>query len=423
MALLNPRKIRKSTTPISLLTILIVAAIGLTIGSKLPVSAQDLTGTDYKIEGATLSGGSLANSANYSLINTLGEINGNPYVSNSSYSLKVGSIEAFIANVPKVSCFETDSDGSSLCTTGPAFLNTGGVVRVCGVPGCYNRARIEIDPQNNPADALYGIQISSDNFSADVQVVDGITRRPKALSLRNLADYMTKTAWEANSLNIAGLEPNKEYWVRIVALHGDFTESSPSPTFSASTVYPSVNFDIDISGQGGVSAETSPPYTIFFSGNDKLFRGGSAQTAPMLIWLDIDSNAKDGVAIVQLGQDGGLYSANQSYLIASSTADLSAVGEGFGLQNFDYSGSGLYSSFIIGSGQGELSEILVDSNYIETSLNSVGAVSTSFLRVYSSSGPVAAGRLAMRVKAKASEIAPAETDYTETITFVAVPRY
>jgi hypothetical protein len=385
--------------------------------------AEDLTSPNYKIEGATLSGGDLATSTNFSLTSTISEITGNPYQDSSLYTAKLGSLETFIANTPRVKCFETDTDGSSDCESGPTYLNTNGIVTVCGFPGCYNKARFEIDEQDNPTDTLYGIQISEDNFVADVRQLDGTLGTLKEVGLRDISDYKTKASWESSTINIEGLPTNTQLWIRISALHGNFTESTFSPIVSATTVYPSVDFDIDIDDASGVATESSPPYTISFQGDTTLFRGGSLQTADDLIWLDLSTNANRGAVILEVGENGGLDSSSSPYLISSATDNLSIVPEGFGLQNFDHTGTDSYCNYMSGGGSGELGNILVETDYSAPTDHSVGIVSTSYSKVYDGDSPLASCRVAMKAKAKASTSAIAASDYTETITIIAVPRY
>jgi len=387
------------------------------------INAEDLTSPNYKIEGATISGGDLKTSTNFSLLSTVNELTGNPYAESTLYTVKLGSLETFVANTPKISCFETDSSGSSNCSTGPSYLNSNGLVTICGAPGCYNSARVEIDTQNNPADTLYGIQISEDNFVSDIKQIDGTLLTPKDFANRTITDYKTKTNWESNTLNIKGLKPGTQVWVRITALHGDYTESTYSPVISATTAQPSVDFDIDIAPDSGSSTETGTPYSIAFTGSTRLFSGSSLQTATDLIWLDLSTNAARGSVILEVGDNGGLYSASGPYTIVSATADLSIVSEGFGIQNYDYTGSGEYCSNIDGGGSGELGNLTVTADYAAPTLNSVGIIDTDFSKLYDGNAPLLDCRTALKVKAKASANAIAASDYTETITLIAVPRY
>lgn len=404
---------------------LLMALTGLYFSGELFITiakAETLDSTNYRIEGATLTGGDIAESTNYQVVSTVGEIATDPYATSSNYILKLGSTETFIADVPTITCFETISDGSSSCTTGPSYLNSNGMVRVCGPNGCYDRARIEFSTLNNPTDTVYGIQISDDNFVTDIRQIDGTTYEPKPVSSRTTADYKTKTAWDAVVTNIRGLQADTQYWVRVSALQGDFTESAYSPILTATTANATVDFDIDIDDSAGVASETAAPYLLTFTGTNQLFAGGAVQTATDLIWLDISTNANDGFAVVQKGLNGGLYSVSESHLIPTVTGDLGAEVAGFGLQNYDYN-SGIYSANYDGSGTGSLGTITVSTNYLNSSINNVGPVNTIFNKVYDSDGPTESGRVGLFAKAKADVSTPSSTDYEETITIIIIPRY
>lgn len=388
------------------------------------VLSETLTSPNYRIDGATVGGGTADTSdsgtGNFSLFTTVSDFSGNPRVTSSAYELRPGNPETFLANTPQVSCFETTSSGSSDCTSAPAYVNSSGMVRVCGSTGCYNKARMEIDIQNNPADTLYSVQISDDNFATDLQVIDGVTFRPKPLEDKELADFLSKSAWETPVFNILGLQSGTQYWIRVTALHGDFTESSPSPVATATTANATVSFDIDITDMNETNPETAAPYTIAFTGGDQLVAGGAQVRATNLIWLDSDTNAEGGIAIIHDGLYGGLYSANGSYTINSATADLAVAAEGFGIQNYDYSGTETYQDNY--SGNSDLGEITVETDYNGADYN-VGIVDTDAIKLYDGDGPIDSGRTATMVRARASTSASQQSDYTETITFIIVGRY
>jgi hypothetical protein len=381
-----------------------------------PLYATDLESTGYKIQDATLSSsGEITESTNFSVLSTVGEFSADPRNYSTNYSIKRGPLEIFTANIPLISCFETTTDGSSNCTTGPTYLNTNGMTTVCGPTGCYNSARFEIDEQLNPSDTLYGVQISTDNFTSNIQYIDGTTKKPKEEPTIN--DYLTKTDWETPVTNIKGLQSNTQYDLRITALHGDFTESSPSPTQTATTSSASLIFDIDIANESGTSTETSPPYNITFSNETRLVQTGPARSSTNLIWLDAQTNGSGGFAIVQKGSNGGLYSPTTLYTINSTTTDLDGTIEGFGLQSF-YTAQ----QYEDGSGNGALASITTLTDYTNSG-NNVGQISTSFSKVYESDGPVKSGRVGLKLKARASAAATQGTDYTEEITFIMVPKF
>lgn len=382
------------------------------------VFGEDLNSTNFKITGARLDGGGEATQSttgDFKLLNTIGDFSGDPRVTSTNYSANIGEVEVFTANVPKIRCFETTTNGSSSCTTGPAYLNSGGMTRVCGPTGCYDRARFEIDTQNNPADTLYAIQISDDNFVNDIRYIDGVTKRPILSSVVTIDDYLTNTGWESSTFNIYGLDISTQYYLRAVALHGDFTESIASPIVSATTSLPTLSFDIDIAGQSGTSTETASPYTISFTGDYKLTPSAPAQTSNNLIWLDGNTNGLGGFAIVVKGQNGGLYSPTIPYTISSASADLDGTTEGFGIQSF-------YSASLYHTGDGALGTISTISPY-NGSNNNVGIVSTIANKVYESTLPTHSARMALLLKARASTSAQPATDYSEIITITLVPRY
>ncbi len=378
----------------------------------LIVFAEELDSTNYKIVGAkTSSGGGLGDSTNYSLINSIGKISANPRVYSTNYRLYQEPSFAFLAAQPTIQCFETDTDGTTACTSGPPELLAGGMVAICGGDGCYDKARFEISASSNPSDTLYGIQISTDNFVSDIQYIDGSTFRPE--STYDINDFRTEAVWETEDFNIQGLTPNTTYYLRISALHGDFTQSDNSIVANATTTTGSIEFDIDIAISTGIDTETAPPYTISFATSTELIPGAFATTASTLVWLDIDSSSVGGVSIIQYGKNGGLYSPTTSQTITSDTEDLDEnLAEGFGLQSYyiDY-----YSSSYFG-------EITAETNYSGT-LNSVGAVSTTANKIYSGDGPIKDGRVAMYLKARAGVDKQAASDYGEEIYFVLVPLY
>ncbi len=392
----------------------------LTLSNTSLVFAETLESGNYKIDGANLTNGGqpkTSGTGNFSLLETIGDFSGDPRASSTNYQTKLGTVDVFTANVPKISCFETSSSGSSNCTTGPTYLNSNGMITVCGPSGCYDRARVEIDAQNNPDDTLYSIQISTDNFASDIKYIDGVTKKPTLIANITIADFLTKSSWESSATNILGLEANTTYSVRATALHGDFTQSPAGPSMNATTALPTMTYDIDIASTTGSTTESGAPYTVTFSNNSKLIQTGPTQTSDDLIWLDANTNAQGGVAILMKGLNGGLESTTASYTIDSATVDLDGTSEGFGLQNYQV--SQLYN---LGSGNGSLSTLIPNAIYTGTG-NSVGLIDTLFTKVYESDGPIHSGRTSVFLKARASASASEASDYTETITIVFVPRY
>jgi hypothetical protein len=286
------------------------------------------------------------------------------------------------------------------------------MVAICGTGGCYNKARFEIAPNGNPTDTLYSVQISTDNFISDIQYIDGSTFRSESFANHDINDYRTEAVWEAETFNIQGLNSSTQYFIRISALHGDFTESDYSFVADSTTAGGILSFDIDIATSTGTTTESAAPYSISFSGNYELVSGAAAITAPNLIWLDIESSSVGGVAILQSGENGGLTSPTTTQTITSATADLDQVDSGFGLQNF-------YISYNTSSFYGDLTAI---ADYAG-SINSVGIVSTVDNKIYDGDGPIMEGRVGIEVIAKAGTDKASATDYSESINFMLIPRY
>jgi hypothetical protein len=374
----------------------------------------EVDSTNYKLTGVTTSGlGGIFESTNYSLISNTGQISADPRNYSTSYRINQGPSEAFTAAQPSIKCFETTTNGTTNCTSGPTELLSGGMVAICGSTGCYNKARFEIEEYTNPSDTLYTVQISEDNFVSDVKCVSGSTFMPTSLSNCDINDFRTKEYWETEDFNIKGLNANTQYYIRISALHGNFTQSDYSAISSATTSMGFVEFDIDIATSSGYTVESSPPYSVSFSGEERLIPGAGAVTAPNLVWLDLLSNAEGGVAIINQGANGGLYSPTTTETIVSSNLDLDgALAEGFGLQNYYI---GYDASTYLGS-------ITATTNYLGSG-NVVGEVLTDARKVYDASGPINAGRMGLYLEARAAESRTSATDYTEFITFVSVPRY
>lgn len=396
-----------------------ILTITISIGTILLLSssvfANDLDSTNYKLVGVTTTaGGGIGDSAGYSLMSSTGEISADPRTYSSNYRLNQDPSANFVAAQPKVQCFETDTDGTTYCNSGPVELLEGGMVNICGPGGCYDKARFEIDPYGNPTDTLYSIQISTDNFSSDLKCIDGSTFRPKALASCNINDFRTEEYWEDEVFNIKGLQPNTEYKIKITALHGDFTQSDFSAIATATTAQGSIEFDIDIADTGGITTETVSPYTISFSGIKELIAGSAATTASNLIWLDVLSSSSGGFAVIQFGKNGGLYSSTTSQTISSSNIDLDTpMAEGFGLQSY-YIDAEIVSPYY--------GTITATTNYAG-STNTVGEISTSGKKIYQADGPVKGGRMGIYLKARAGVGKTPANDYTEEIYFVLVPLY
>lgn len=285
--------IRKISCPFSLLLCLFISLYLFLLFTPIVTLGYEADSTNYKLTGVTTSGlGGIFESTNYSLISNTGQISADPRNYSTSYRINQGPSEAFRAGQPTIKCFETATNGTTNCTSGPTELLSGGMVALCGSTGCYNKARFEIEEYTNPSDTLYTVQISEDNFVSDVRCVSGSTFMPTSLSNCDINDFRTKEYWETEVFNIKGLDANTQYYIRISALHGDFTQSDYSAISSATTSMGFVEFDIDIATeQGGM---TTVPITedrvLHF---DATTVTGSSNNDPIALWKDISDTGND----------------------------------------------------------------------------------------------------------------------------------
>lgn len=394
-----------------ILTLLLVVAL-----STNTVFAESLDSTNYKLldpQIGAVSGTSASD--NYAILVQGGSGIGLGEISSSLYKLGSGQGFTFMANVPKVSCFETVT--TSMTTDCVSLPANNGMVGECGEGGCYDRAMLQIDTQANPTDTLYSIQLSSDNW-ATTYILDGTTRTLKAASSKSIADYKTKAQWEGspwNRYNILGLQPDTEYKVRLTALHGDFTESSPGPEAIATTGVPTTVFDLDITPD--ISGTSTAPYSVNLGGVSP--ESYTFQTNER-IKLSVSTNLQVGVSVFLQDEYSGLRSQSTSFTLESDDEDLAnpASGDGFGLQFTESDEAAASEGYI------------VPSAVYAVSGTNVGAISSiAATRVLctltSPSGTcgvdsqtwVTDGRALFTLGLRASILAPAVADYEDTLTF------
>lgn len=342
--------------------------IGMLFFAGLPATSN------YKLNsyGFGAGGTSGSSTANYSIEGTAGELSGQT-ATTSTYQAKPGFIETQQANVPKLS----------------AFHNGGNTF--------YNKLRFIIDAQGNPSDAKYALQISTtSNFSSNINYVKSDLTIGSTLTL---ADYQTYTAWGGGTGSlIIGLAPSTTYYLRVKATQGNFTESAYGPAASASTVGPQLSFDIDIAP---TDIDSDPPYNL----NVGNLLAGTVVDSSSRIWFDFQTNAASGGYIYIYGLNTGLRSSAKNYTIASSTADLTSIDEGYGAQ----------STSATQTSGGPLAAI---SPYASSS-NNVGLIDTTVRRIYGTSSPIEGGRASLILKAKSKTLTPQSTDYNDVITAVA----
>lgn len=399
------------------LTLLIVLSLTITKYSNITL-ADDITSDNYKIIAPTLStGDDVSNSTEYNLLDTMGELSADPRLFTSSYEVRPGVVEIIHANVPQITCFETDTDGSSSCDSPstPQYVRDYGMVRVCGPNGCYDRGHFEIDPQDNPSDTLYGIQVSETSDFSTTYYIDSDTFTLIPATSRTIDDYKTESFWENELFNIRNLNGNTQYWIRATALHGDFTESQPGPSKSATTTFPILQFDISLADT------TAVPPVPAANAISLTLPAGSIEKANLLIWMDSGTNWRNGMEISLRGLYGALYQ-NASTEITSSTLDLATAAQGFGLQHYQ-----MGQDYNTASGNGDLSTIAVQDVYTQTyssRTENIGDIpqSPSTSIIYDSSGPIYNGQTGTYVAGK-SRTTTSPGNYTETITFTMITGY
>lgn len=344
--------------------------------------------TNYQLNSFGFGSGGTANSstANYSLEGVSGELSGQTGAT-TNYNLKPGYIETQQANVPKVTL------------TNPSSY--------------YDKLKFVIDEQGNPSDAKYALQVC---IGADFSPTSISPTCPGTIKyVKNddtlgaslaVTDYQTYAAWGgASGQNIIGLASNTTYYIHAKATQGLFTESGYGPSSNAATVGQSLSLCMYTNANcaGGGSS-------VAFSG----LVAGSVTSAPnnsgvFAIGTDFATNADFGGNIYIRDSSTGLHSTAASYTLASATANLTAVSEGYGAQ-------------IVSVAQttgGPLSKV----NPYDGSSNSVGGLTTSFATIFTSGAPLTGGVGKTQLMVKPSNITPEATDYADTITLVAAASF
>lgn len=418
----------------------LVTVLGLIFNSSYFVYAQQLESSSYIIQGPNYVGvAGTDDSGSYSLFTSFGDTTADARLTSASYSLSTGDPAVFIANVPLIKCFETNTDDSlggstdTACNGYPLTASTGGedlisgdgLRGICGEPGCYDRAKVEIDNQGNPIDTLYLVSVfnnttntqyylQSDNtidLTYDINDYQTICEI-EGLDERTGSGCVTSTDPDWNetlqSYNILNLTPGHNYSVSVKALSGDLTETRFSTSVSATLEYSSLTFDIDIADSGGSSTETEAPYNILLGDISN-----TLVTSTDRIWLDSGTNFFNGFSI--LVETTGL--SNGTNTIPSTSEDL----------DVDSGGDGGFGLKIISFTQNSLGPLLASATYNTTTTNEVGAVGSattifSTNSTGSNQGPVSGARSSVEVKAKTVSSTPPGSYIAELIfTMIANP--
>jgi hypothetical protein len=336
----------------------------------------------YQLNSYGFGSGGTANSntPTYSLEGITGEISSTP-ATTPTYQLKSGFIETQQANVPKI----TLSNSSSY----------------------YDKLHFLIDQQSNPSDALYLIQICvSSDFPGGSCGTPYYLHGDDTISTSfSIADYHTYSFWGGGSgQNIIGLTPGTNYYARVKATQGEFTESGFGPSSGAATSAQSITF-CAYSTDGNCA---SSAHSLAF-GN---LLPATVTNSPYNIGVDFATNANLGGQVYIYSSNTGLKSttAPGTYTITSTTADLSSASEGFGAR-------------VSSSGQSSGGPFNPVSPYDNITGNNIGGVGTSISTLLASSNPLVGGTASILLKAKSSSITPAASDYSDILTVIAAANF
>ena len=259
----------------------------------------------------------------------------------------------------------------------------------------YNKLHIIVNQGINSTDVTYAIEISTDNFSSDIEYLQADT------TLGTTPVWQSYTAWNSSTgVDVIGLATGTTYYARVAASRGEFTQGSFGPGANAVTINPTFTFNLQTSSQ------STPPFSVAIG---TMSPGGAVVTSPSTITTTISTNAVSGALVYIYDANSGLKSATaNNYIINTvpSQTDLGTLTEGYGAQ---------------GSSVGQTSggPMKLDSPYNGTS-NTVGIVNTVKRQFAdSSSSPVTSGTASFLLKARAKNSTPAAGDYTDTITVLA----
>lgn len=330
--------------------------------------------TNYKLKSFEFGAGGDADlsSSNYKLEGIVGELNGEQ--SSSHYKANSGIFYVQMANTPDA----------------PTLVNSG---------NWYNKLKLTLHKGDNPADTTYAITISDNNFKTSKFIKAGSNAIGKTLEY---SDFQTYDDWGGDEgFTIVGLSPDTTYKVKVKARQGKYTEGPYGPEAVASTVSPSLSFDVDVAV---TDIETPPPYSVPLA-----LTPGTVTTASNKVWIDLDTNGNFGADVYIAGVNGGLMSPSLIKIIPSVSGNLSSVSEGIGIQG---------STATQASG----GPLKILSPYNRKGAN-VGIVDTMYRPIFRSMHQISDGRGSFYIKVKTSATTPAGNDYAETYMIIATASF
>jgi len=301
-------------------------------------------------------GTSNSSSSTYKLQGSVGE-QANGSSSSATKTLGSGSIQTEQLNLPPA----------------PTLSNGSGTY--------YNKLNVVVNTGGNPTDTTYAIAVSTNSFVTTnyVQATGALGSTPV---------YQTYSAWLGSSGTfIVGLSLSTTYQVKVAAEQGLFTNTAYGAVATASTVGTSTTLGIS---PNTINMGTILPGTVTTSSN---------------VAINFATNGNAGGSVYVSGVSTGLNSPTQSHTIAAYSGNLASASEGFGIQ-------------ITSPTQTSGGPLTAVSPFNGTS-NVVGAESTSPVTILTSTAALVGGTANANFQAKPAGSAPAATDYTETLTFVA----
>ncbi len=335
------------------------AAIILTLAP--PVVTGNPFSSTYKIQSYQFGGGGLATAAagtssHYALNANIGQVE-SASASSTHYVTNNGITYLQMANVPPA----------------PAFTN----------PSSYSdKLQVVINTGGNPSDTKYAIAVSPDAFVSTTKYVQADT------TLGTSPVFQTNAVWGATGFNVIGLSAGTTYSAKVTAKQGNFSQSNFSAYAQASTI--NTTFSLSIT-----------PNTVSIGS----LTPGSVITSGTTVTSTITTNGGGGGTIYVYDANTGLLSSSTSYTISSVSNDLSSISEGYGLRGTT-------------TGQSSGGPMRIISPYNGAS-NNVGIIDSTKRPIFDSTGTaVTSGTATFEVKAKASNVAKAATDYSDILTII-----
>lgn len=257
----------------------------------------------------------------------------------------------------------------------------------------YNKLKLVINTGGNSTDTTFSIQISSGSatFTSNVYYVQA----DNTIGITPV--WQTYTAWGgASGVTLIGLYPGTNYYARVAAKRGTFTQGGFGPSATATTINPTLTFSLQTTSQ------SVPPFSVDIG----QLNAGAVTTSTDKVTATITTNANNGGLVYLYGTNAGLKSTTAgNYNIGSVSNDLSSILEGYGARGTTVTQT-----------SGGPMELLSPYNGAG---NNVGVIDTT-KRVLSDSTaqPVTGGQTTFELQAKVKNTTPSATDYADTLTVI-----